>query len=65
MPFTLTQSTMVHFTTVSLTMARVQSVDDKAVFVLAGDANAHHSEWFPVRNIFHFDEDYIHFSCDV
>ena len=26
-------------------MARVQSVDDKAVFVFVGDANAHHSEW--------------------
>ena len=26
-------------------MARVQSVDDKAVFVVVGDANAHHSEW--------------------
>ena len=25
-------------------MARVQSVDDKAVFVFVGDANAHHSE---------------------
>ena len=27
-------------------MARVQSVDDKTVFVIVGDANAHHSEWF-------------------
>ena len=27
-------------------MARVQSVDDKAVFVFVGDANAHHSKWF-------------------
>ena len=26
-------------------MARVLSVDDKAVFVFVGDANAHHSEW--------------------
>ena len=26
-------------------MALVQSVDDKAVFVIVGDANAHHSEW--------------------
>ena len=26
-------------------MAWVQSVDDKAVFVFVGDANAHHSEW--------------------
>ena len=26
-------------------MALVQSVDDKAVFVFVGDANAHHSEW--------------------
>ena len=26
-------------------MARVQSVDDKAVFVFIGDADAHHSEW--------------------
>ena len=25
-------------------MGRVQSVDDKAVFVFVGDANAHHSE---------------------
>ena len=33
---------MVHFMTVSLTMALVQSVD-KAIFI--SDANAHHSEW--------------------
>ena len=26
-------------------MARVQSVDDTAVFVFVSDANAHHSEW--------------------
>ena len=26
-------------------MAQVQSVDDKAVCVIVGDANAHHSEW--------------------
>ena len=26
-------------------MARVQSVDDKAVFVFVGDANALHFEW--------------------
>ena len=26
-------------------MARVQSVDDKAVFDFVGDVNAHHSEW--------------------
>ena len=26
-------------------MSRVQTVDDKAVFVFVGDANAHHSEW--------------------
>ena len=26
-------------------MARIQSVDDKAVNVFVGDANAHHSEW--------------------
>ena len=26
-------------------MARAQSVDDKAVFVFVGDANAHHYEW--------------------
>ena len=26
-------------------MARVHSVNDKAVFVFVGDANAHHSEW--------------------
>ena len=25
--------------------ALVQSVDDKAIFVLVSDANAHHSEW--------------------
>ena len=38
---------MVHFMTVSLTLwlGRVQSVDDKAVFVFVSDANAHHSEW--------------------
>ena len=35
---------MVHFKIVSLT-ARVQSVDDEAVFVFVGDANAPHSEW--------------------
>ena len=27
-------------------MARVQSVDDMAVFVFVSDANSHHSEWF-------------------
>ena len=27
-------------------MSRMQSVDDKAVFVFVGDINAHHSEWF-------------------
>ena len=26
-------------------MARVQSVDDQAVYVFVCDANAHHSEW--------------------
>ena len=26
-------------------MARMQSVDDKAVFVFGSDANAHHYEW--------------------
>ena len=26
-------------------MARMQSVDEKTVFVFVGDANAHHSEW--------------------
>ena len=26
-------------------MARVQSVDDKSVFVFVGGANGHHSEW--------------------
>ena len=26
-------------------MVRVESVDDKSVFVFVGDANAHHSEW--------------------
>ena len=26
-------------------MARLQSVDDKAVIVIVGDANAHRSEW--------------------
>ena len=45
-PFTVTQGMMIHFMIVSLTiMARVQSVDDKAVFVFVCDANAHHSEW--------------------
>ena len=39
-----------HFTVGSIygcllnSMARIQSVDDKAVFVFVGDANAHHSE---------------------
>ena len=39
---------MVHFMTLTLyldSMARVQSVDDKAIFAFVGDANAHHSEW--------------------
>ena len=27
-------------------MAWLQSVDDKAVFVFVGDANANHYEWF-------------------
>ena len=26
-------------------MAQVQSVDDKAVFVFVNDADVHHSEW--------------------
>ena len=26
-------------------MARVQSVDDPAVFIFVGDVNAHHSDW--------------------
>ena len=26
-------------------VARVESVDDKAVFVFVGDTNAHHFEW--------------------
>ena len=44
MPFAVTRGRIFHFVTVSLTlMARVQSVDDKAVFV--GNANALHSEW--------------------
>ena len=34
-------------------MARVQSVDDKAVFVLVGDANSHHSEW--LESVSHTD----------
>ena len=47
MPFTITQSMVVHFMTLSFnSMARVQSVDDKSVFVFVFDANAHHSEWF-------------------
>ena len=46
MPFPVTHGATVHFTTVSLTLlCRVQSVDDKAVFVFVDDANAHHSEW--------------------
>ena len=44
MPFTVTQDTTVHFMSVSLTQW-LGSVDDKAVFVFVGDANAHHSEW--------------------
>ena len=36
---------MDHFMTVSSTLAWVQSVDDKAVFLYIGDTNAHHSEW--------------------
>ena len=47
MPFIETQrtnNTMVHFTTVYLTLyLGCKSVDDKGVFV--SDANAHHSEW--------------------
>ena len=43
-------------------MARMQFVDDKAVFIFVGDANAHHSEWlvsvFPAdrhgRDALHF-----------
>ena len=34
-------------------MARVQSVDDKAVFVFVGDANALHSEW--LESVSHTD----------
>ena len=34
-------------------MARVQSVDDKAVFVFVDDANAHHSEW--LKSVSHAD----------
>ena len=45
MNFTLTQGTMVHFYCLCDSMAQVQSVDDKAVFVFVGDGNAHHSEW--------------------
>ena len=45
MAFTVTRGTMVHFMIVLDSMARVQSVDDKAVFVFLGDANAHHPEW--------------------
>ena len=44
MPFTITHDTKVHFDCQPNSVALVQSVDDKAVFV--GDANAHHSEWF-------------------
>ena len=39
MRFTVTQGTMVD------SMARVQSVGDKAVFFFVGDADVHHSEW--------------------
>ena len=45
MPFTVTHGMMVLFMTVLDSMARVQAVDDKAVFVFVSDANAHHSEW--------------------
>ena len=47
MPFTVIQGTIVHFVTISIFnfMARVQSVDDKAVSVFVSDANDHHSEW--------------------
>ena len=34
-------------------MARVQSVDDKAVFVFVSDANAHHFEW--LESVSHTD----------
>ena len=43
-PCTVTQGTMVHFDCLLVFMARVQSVDDKAVFVFVGDVNAHHTE---------------------
>ena len=38
---------MVHFIIVSLTLllAHSHAVDDKAVFVVIGDENAHHSDW--------------------
>ena len=40
LPFTVNQDMAVNFMTISLT-----PVDDKAVFVFVGDANAHHSWW--------------------
>ena len=33
-------------------MARVQSVDDKAIFVFVSDATAHHSEWLESTSCF-------------
>ena len=34
-----------HYNFLFDSVAQVQSVDDKAVFVFVGDANAHHSGW--------------------
>ena len=47
MPFTVTQGTIVHFITVSLTLrlGYSQFMTVPVVFVFVGDANAHHSEW--------------------
>ena len=44
--FTITQGTMVHFTTFSLTLwPGFNQLMEKPVFVFVDDANAHHSGW--------------------
>ena len=43
MPFTVTQDGSLYNCHLD-SMARVQTIDDKAVFAFVGDANAHHSE---------------------
>ena len=46
-------------------MARVRSVDDKAVFVFVSDANAHHSEWLElISPTFRHGRDTLDF-CDL